>query len=244
MKASPALSYPCIAQQSVASMMEPVSRENAHLYGPELEQMFRMRHRVFVERLRWEALRKSDGVEKDQFDTDDAIYLLLMDEGVVVGGHRLLPTLKPHLFSELFPHLCDVRGVQRDAQTYELNRTCVDLVSLPESRLLWARRANMLGLMEFCVRAGIPRLSVLTAPHFITHYLRLGWEITPLGVPTELEGETQVAVIIHCNEKGLASMRQAYEMPGSLLRAVGMTLPALASDSAGDDAARAGEAVH
>jgi acyl-homoserine lactone synthase len=206
-------------------MIEAITRENAHLYGPELDEMFRLRHRMFVEHLGWEALRKPDGIEKDQFDTEDAIYLLLMDDGVVVGCHRLIPTMKPHLFSELFPHLCDVKGLLRDPHVYELNRTCVDLVRLPPDAARWARQANMLGLMEFCIRFGIERLSVLTAPHYISHYLRIGWKILPLGVPTEIEGETQVAVEIHCNTEGLEAMRQAYGMHEPLVRCVGIHMP-------------------
>ena len=220
-------------------MMEPVTRENAHLYGPELGQMFRLRHRIFVELLHWEALRRPEGIEFDQFDNEDATYLLLRDDdGKVIGGHRLIPTMKPHLFSEVFPEVCDKAGLLRAPDIYELNRTCVDLVSLPEDTKLWARRANMLGLMEYCVRAGIRSLSVLTAPHFISHYLKMGWKIVPLGVPTEMEGETQVAVEIHCTTEGLDAMRAAYGMSGSLVRAKGVDLPELASEGGLDSQER------
>ncbi len=203
-------------------MLEAVTRENASLYRDELKEMFLLRHRIFVERLGWEALRKPDGIEKDQFDTDDAIYLLLIEKGAVVGCHRLLPTIKPHLFSEVFPHLCDVKGVLRAANIYELNRTCVDLERLPPDGCHWARQAVMIGLMEFCVHAGIERLSVLTAPHYISHYLKCGWKILPLGVPQELDGEIQVAVEIHCTEEGIEAMRKAYDFHSPIMRLRGI----------------------
>lgn len=199
-------------------MLEAVTRENAHLYAEEMQQMFMLRHRIFVERLGWEALRKPDGIEKDQFDTDDTIYLLLIEEHVVVGCHRLLPTTKPHLFSEIFHYLCDVKGVLRAENVYELNRTCVDLETLSPDRCRWARQAVMVGLMEFCLQAGIERLSVLTAPHYISHYLKCGWKIVPLGVPHELDGEIQVAVEIHCTQEGITAMREFYQFHSPIIR--------------------------
>ncbi len=42
----------------------------------QLEEMHRIRHRIYVEGRGWKALRKSDGREVDEFDTDDAVYLL------------------------------------------------------------------------------------------------------------------------------------------------------------------------
>ena len=48
-----------------------VNSANQHLYGDELEAFFRARHDIYVEEKGW---RDDDGtgLEKDQFDTDDA----------------------------------------------------------------------------------------------------------------------------------------------------------------------------
>ena len=108
-------------------MIEVVTSRNALLNQDALQDMFHLRHRIFVERMGWEDLRKPDRLEKDQFDTDDAIYLLLTeDDGKVIGTHRILQTAKPHLFSDLFAKYCAVKGVQRGEKIVELTRTCVD----------------------------------------------------------------------------------------------------------------------
>ena len=70
-------------------MIEVVTSRNAHQYKDALQDMFHLRHRIFVERMGWEALRRDDRLEKDQFDTDDAIYLLLTtDDGAVPRSRR------------------------------------------------------------------------------------------------------------------------------------------------------------
>ncbi len=91
-------------------MIHVVTRENRHLYTSRLEEYFRVRHEIYVEERKWEELRRPDGLERDQFDTDDATYLMAIDRDRVVGGVRLVPTDRPTLLSDVFPYLAEVRG--------------------------------------------------------------------------------------------------------------------------------------
>jgi N-acyl-L-homoserine lactone synthetase/ectoine hydroxylase-related dioxygenase (phytanoyl-CoA dioxygenase family) len=190
-------------------MIHVVTRENAHLYTNELRRMHEMRHEVFVEEMGWEDLRSDDGLERDQFDTRDAVYLLLIEEGVLIGSHRLIPTMKPHLFSDIFPHLCDVRGVVRSNKVYELNRTCVDTVLLGPKGSVRARKILMTGLMEFCVRSGMDHFTVLSKVDILERYTRIGWTLRPLGVPVIIDGGPQVAVQVKTDQAALTVMQQA-----------------------------------
>ena len=203
-------------------MLAVVTRHNAFLYSDALDQMFRLRHRIFVERMGWEALRKPDQIERDAFDTNDAIYLLLMEEdGTVIGSHRLLPTVRPHLFSELFGDFCNVKGVQVGPRVYELNRTCVDEERLPRDRREWARKQIMAGLMEFCVQVGIESFTVLTPLDILFRYLLIGWDIKPLGVPREVDGVKQAAVSVRVSKPALEAVREAFSVAAPIVTHLG-----------------------
>ncbi len=76
---------------------------NRHHYDDALEQHYRIRHDIYVGERKWMDLARPDGREVDQFDTEHAVYLLAMEGDQVVGGSRLVPTLEPHLMSEVFP---------------------------------------------------------------------------------------------------------------------------------------------
>src|SRR5476651_498621 len=183
-------------------MIEVVTSRNALLNQDALHDMFHLRHRIFVERMGWEALRKPDRLERDQFDTDDSIYLLLtQDDGTVIGTHRMLPTMKPHLFSDVFPNLCAVKGVQRGERILELTRTCVDEESLDRPAMENARKRIMVGLFEFCLRAGFEKFTLLTPTDLLFRYLLIGLDIKPLGMPVDMDGNKQVAVIVTVDEK-------------------------------------------
>jgi acyl homoserine lactone synthase len=87
-----------------------------------MRKMARYRHRVFVETLNWE-LDCENGLEYDQFDRKDTVYVLGHDsDGALVGTARLLPTTRPYLLSEVFPQLLSGHGVPESPTVWELSR--------------------------------------------------------------------------------------------------------------------------
>ncbi len=63
--------------------------------------MFRQRKRIFVDQKKWDVPVVNGEFEIDQFDRDDAIYVLSLNEqGQLVASMRLLNTNYPHLISD------------------------------------------------------------------------------------------------------------------------------------------------
>ena len=73
------------------------------------EALSRYRFGVFVQRLGWPLPACEAGREQDEFDTSDAVYVVAVADrgGDVCGCARLLPTTRPYLLSQVFPHLVD-----------------------------------------------------------------------------------------------------------------------------------------
>lgn len=207
--------------------MDVVTRENADLYNAELDEMFRLRFRFFVEKMGWSDLHKPDGRERDQFDNGEAIYLLLMNEGEVVGTHRLLATTKPHLFTDVFPDFCNVRGIQRAPDIYEAGRTCLEERFMDRQTLRKMRRLLMLGLFEFCARAGIRQFTTLCPLYVVHQYLRIGVPIKPLGVPVEMDGLAHLPCAWPTTSQDLGAVQSAFNIHEPTVRYVGIAPPAV-----------------
>lgn len=191
-------------------MIEVVTSRNALLYQDALGDMFDLRHRV------------PSGLEKDRFDTDDAIYLLLTkDDGTVIGTQRMLPTLGPHRFSEELPQTCDVKGVQRGPKILELTGACVDEDALEPFARETARKRLMVGLFEFCLRAGYEKFTFVMPTESLFRYLLIGVNVKPLGLPFERGAEREVAVIVTVDSKALDAMRMALDVPEQQVDYVG-----------------------
>ena len=90
------------------------------------EQMFRLRFKVFHERLRWDVSVK-DGLEVDQFDDSDSVYLLAtLEQKIVRGGWRLRPTTRPYMMRDVFPGLLSGSTAPVDRRIWEISRFAVD----------------------------------------------------------------------------------------------------------------------
>ena len=95
----------------------------AHEFSPEFEiAVAAYRHRIFIEKLGW-PLPVQNGLERDQFDRPDTVYVVARDDtGVICGCARLLPTTQPYLLAEVFPNLLGGQPVPSEAAVWELSR--------------------------------------------------------------------------------------------------------------------------
>jgi acyl homoserine lactone synthase len=112
--------------------MEILSGTPAQLAPCVVAGVARYRYHVFVERLRW-TLSSCDGLEFDEFDRPDTLYLAARGaNGAFMGTARLLPTHRPYLLGEVFPQLMGQVPVPRSPEVWELSRfAAVDLAAQP-----------------------------------------------------------------------------------------------------------------
>jgi N-acyl-L-homoserine lactone synthetase len=151
------------------------------------------RHKVFVENLGWD-LNSPDGLEQDQFDRPDTIYVAARDdEGEICGCARLLPTVRPYLLSEVFPQL--LNGVEPPASpdVWELSRfATVDFNSPELSPLRQMSSVIAIDLLQAAIdcaaKHGAKRL-ITVSPLGIERLLRnAGFKAHRAGPPMKIDG--------------------------------------------------------
>jgi len=176
-------------------MVDVVTVNNRHNFRPTLEQMHRDRKTIFVDKLKWDVPVVDGEYEIDQFDNDDAIYLLALDpeRRRHLGSVRLLPTIGPHLLSDVFPFLCE-QDVPRGDDIWEITRLC----TAPEKDIdhRTVRRRIATALCEFGLLYGIRRYTCVSHMPYLSHLLSVGWECEPLGEPKEVGGSVLGALSI------------------------------------------------
>lgn len=114
--------------------MKIVSGTQAELSPSLYADLGCYRHEVFVELLQW-VLNTPEGIEQDQFDRQDTVYVVARnDEGRINGCARLLPTTKPYLLGEVFPELLNGLTPPSSSEVWELSRfAAVDVSDMPAS---------------------------------------------------------------------------------------------------------------
>jgi acyl-homoserine lactone synthase len=76
--------------------------------GYYFDRMFKLRHQVFIKELEWNLPKSHADFEIDEYDVDEAIYLLdITDDDTLQGTVRLTPSLSCSLVADYFPHLIE-----------------------------------------------------------------------------------------------------------------------------------------
>lgn len=171
-----------------------------------MEEHFRIRHQIFVGERGWKTLERPDGREIDQYDNDDTIYLLALEKDRVVGGHRLYPTTKPNMISEVFPHLAAVSGCPSAPDIWEWSRYFI----VPDRRDGDLNLRLMAAVQEFCLEEGITRVSAVIEMWWLPRFQQAGFVLTPLGVPALIENAWTIATLIEISETALRSVNERF----------------------------------
>ncbi|AMN47862.1 hypothetical protein ACG33_12280 [Steroidobacter denitrificans] len=197
-----------------------VNAENRRFLDSALMQMYRHRKAVFVDELGWN-IPHAGGLEMDRYDREDTIYLVARHRGErrIQASARLLPTLGPHLMSDVFPHTLH-GGIPRGERIWEASRFC------PAPDLGGRRRRLALlwevfcGLMETSLLFGIERIVFQAGTALLPLALRCGWDAAVLGPTLPCGNDRVTAVGVDITLQGLRSMRERFGIPSPVTRFV------------------------
>ena len=107
-------------------MIRIIENRDTNVYADLLDDMYRLRARVFKDRLGWD-VKVVEGLERDDFDDLDPVYLVHVDQaGTVDGSCRLLPTTGPTLVSEFFSDTMPDAAQLQAPSIWECTRFCAD----------------------------------------------------------------------------------------------------------------------
>ncbi|MEI9888936.1 MAG: acyl-homoserine-lactone synthase [Rhizomicrobium sp.] len=188
-------------------MLYLIDRRNRAAFGAQIEEMFRVRHSIYVDGRGWKAIARPDRREIDQFDTDDAIYLLgLGVDGNVLSGVRLLPTTGPHLMRDVFAHTVTWGRIPSDERIYEMTRYFVWGDARGEARR-HAVSEVFCGIVEYALAHGLTHISVVCDTFFVPRFLDGGWKLHHLGLPTEYPEGVCASVLLEVSPQRLSEMR-------------------------------------
>lgn len=206
-------------------MFKAISRANAHLHSHTIESMYRLRHDVFIKRLGWD-LDGQEGKERDQFDHDDAVYLVLEnDDQQVIASARMLPTMSPNLLGDIFPNLTypllpptshNIWEVTRVAVDHRKERhTCQNITNI--SGALWCSLAEFGLAMNLSHFVSVSDLRLEKILH------RVGWDMRRLGDTIDIDGVGVAGEVFNLSHEVLAKLRRNSAITGPVLNLSGIS---------------------
>lgn len=180
-----------------------VGRAGEGQVSPDLcRKMFRLRHEVFHERLRWN-VRSVGGLERDEFDDESTTYVIVksLQSGDVIGSWRLRPTTLPYMLNDVFPELLHGLPAPHDPKIWEVSRFAVtnsggsgsgqgfsDVTQDLVAQTVRFGQQNKLDSFVWVCSTAVERLAI-----------RLGYMPTRLGSPLRIGTVQSVASQIKIN---------------------------------------------
>ncbi|HRO00764.1 acyl-homoserine-lactone synthase [Nitrobacter sp.] len=198
-------------------MIHIVTAENIGSYQYEMEQAYRLRHNVFVDEMGWTDLRKPDGREIDQFDDGRALHMLYVEEDRVLGYQRMLPSMRPHLLTEVLPHLCE-GDFPVGPHIWEWTRYCVTRQHRDRGRIL-SPVGNLLlsAIVEWGLASGVQKIIIEMNPLWLLRLVQLNFRVTPLGLPQQIGKDSIIAVTAAFDRRTLKKLQ---EVRGNIVPAI------------------------
>jgi acyl-homoserine lactone synthase len=193
-------------------MIRIVNRGNRGRYAKSLDQHFRMRHEIFVRERGWKDLDRGT-IENDEYDDDNAVYALSVDEGDdVIGCFRLYPTTLPHMLGDKFAWMVDGPVPQRtdvnEATRFAIVKTRRDSRTYHEL---------FLGMLEYGLSEGLSGITVVMRTLRIPIIQSIGMIVQPLGLPHEIDGESNTAVLYEVCQESLKQLQKSAGVFDSVL---------------------------
>jgi N-acyl-L-homoserine lactone synthetase len=163
----------------------------------ELEAVFRLRYRISVER-RWKSPDEMpNGIERDEYDDDDAAQIGGWDGGTLVATARVVyPVAGRRLpTEESFDVVAEPKGRVADASRLIVAPEYRD----PERRVLGGLAASIWIAMA---ARGCPWAAVAVTDRIIELCKTLGFDVVVLGPPREYWGEQRRPALLSPPDPG------------------------------------------
>jgi acyl homoserine lactone synthase len=190
-----------------------------------LVSMFRLRRRVFKDRLDWNVSASGD-LEIDIYDALNPTYLLaLSEQREVLGCVRLLPTTGPNMLADTFGALLGDRSAPRDERILESSRFCVDTKRNAEPGRGGFNQATfvLFAAMLEEMRAHQARSIVTVTDARMERILRrAGWPLERLSDPQPIGRTMALAGFLHDSDQSLEPMYRQAGVNGPVLVATGL----------------------
>lgn len=201
-------------------MMQLIAPDWYGDFSDELNQMHRLRYRVFKERLGWD-VRTDDGLETDAFDRLKPHYLLLRGSSSRVDGCvRLLPSTGPTMLRNSFSMLLAGQPAPEEPHVWESSRFALDLPpSAPKGAggIAVGTYELFAGMIEFGLSRCLRSIVTVTDVRMERILRRAGWPLVRLGDAHAIGNTRAVAGYLDITTDSLEAVRRNGGLVGPVL---------------------------
>ena len=201
-------------------MLQLITPPSYAEFSDDLAEMYRLRHRVFKERLGWDVQALGD-MEMDEYDALCPVYLLQRDrENHLTGCVRFLPTCEPNMLRDIFPALMGGQEAPASETIWESSRFAHDIAAVTEKGAGEIARPTyelFAGMVEFGLSRNLTEIVTVTDTRMERILRRASWPLRRIAEPLQIGNTLAVAGYLDVSRESLGRLRQAGFLKGPAL---------------------------
>ena len=181
------------------------------LYGNiEKADAYKLRHRVFSERLHW-VEKSKEGLETDQYDSFATSVGLFHRWGKLIGVSRLLPTTGPFMLEKEFQALLQPQyRLRKMSDTAEITRMTIDPSITDKGLSRRMMQVLLKGIYQWSIQNEVRYLYMVVEKRFFRVLRAIGFPCEPMSPCKALPpaGALSLAAILDLDHFRLDSRRK------------------------------------
>lgn len=201
-------------------MLQLVTPNDYAACADALSAMYRLRFRVFKDRLDWDVATSAD-MERDDYDNLQPTCLLQRNaRGDLVGCVRLLPTTGPTMLRDTFGALLQGNPMPCDPAIWETSRFALDqgqIASVGAGGVATETYELLVGLLEFGLANSIRQIVTVTDTRMERVLRRANWQLRRIGEPVQIGDTRALAGTVEISEDVLHRLRSRAGFTAPLL---------------------------
>jgi len=180
-----------------------------------LIDMHRLRKRIFRDRMSWDVNISDGGLEVDQFDLPETIYLLALDDSHrVIGNWRLMPTTGPTMIRDVWPEFLETIDIPSVPYAWEASRFGVEVAECDDTdaslaKVTCATQELFCGLTELSILCGIRQIYTMYDMRIARLLKRLNCKPSKISKRLNIAGTLAEVGMFDTNDAMLADLREA-----------------------------------
>lgn len=201
-------------------MIQLITETSYNAFSSTLASMYKLRYRVFKQRLEW-SVRTCGDIEMDDFDALHPAYLIQTSlQGHVEGSVRLLPTMGPTMVRDTFPMVLGGFPAPADPLVWESSRFAVDAsphAPKGEHGLAKSTYELFAGMIEFGLSRRLKNIVTVTDVRMERILKRAGWPLCRIAAPCNIGNTLAVAGHLEISTEALQKVCAAGGLDGLVL---------------------------
>ncbi len=178
-----------------------------------LIEMHKVRKLIFSDRMKWNVNISKEGLEIDDFDLPESVYILSRDQiGRVCGVWRMLPTTSPSMIRNIWPEFLETLPIECDDNIWELSRFGVHLYDDGSAEHInnvsHITAELIIGLLKVCNMAGINHVYTMYNRQIARSVGRIGFAAAETSDEIMIEGKPSVVGRIITDKNALERVQR------------------------------------